>query len=167
MAYASLASPFGDITVFAEDGAVVALEWGRAEPAGPTELPEPTGRTGPGAALAAAIAALGRYFAGEREAFDDLVVRPRGSDFQRRVWARLRAIPFGTVVSYGALAAEFATAPRAVAGACARNPIAIVIPCHRVVGANGALTGYSGGGGVETKAALLALEGWSPAPRRV
>lgn len=155
MAYASLASPFGDITVFTDDGAVVALEWGRVDPAQPED------------GVDSAVAALRRYFDGERTALDELVVRPMGSDFRRRVWDRLRAIPYGTTVSYGALAAELATAPRAIAGACAGNPIPLIIPCHRVVGANGALSGYSGGEGVATKAALLALEGADlPAGRR-
>ncbi len=156
MAYASLASSFGNLTVFTEDGFVVALEWGWVDP------PEP----GPG--VEAAVAALRRYFDGERTALDGLAVRPAGSDFQRRVWEHLRAIPYGTTTTYGALAAELSTAPRAVARACASNPVAIIIPCHRVVGANGALAGYSGGEGVATKAALLALEGFiSPAKRLI
>ncbi|HRK96528.1 MAG TPA: MGMT family protein, partial [Rhodospirillales bacterium] len=75
------------------------------------------------------------------------------------VWRRLVAIPWGQTVSYGALAAELASSPRAIARACAANPIPIIIPCHRVVAASGGLGGYSGGDGIDTKAALLALEG--------
>jgi methylated-DNA-[protein]-cysteine S-methyltransferase len=100
---------------------------------------------------------LERYFAGELAVFD-LPLAPAGTAFQRRVWRAMGAIPYGETWSYGALARQVGSAPRAVGQACARNPIAIVIPCHRVVGADRRLTGYSGGGGVATKARLLALE---------
>lgn len=151
MAHASLATPIGDLTVFVEDGAVVALEWGRADPAVP------------GVGLEQVMAELEAYCRGEPVTFT-VPVAPAGSAFQRRVWQTLRNIPRGTTVRYGALAAELGTAPRAAAGACARNPIPIIIPCHRVVGAGGALCGYSAGDGLATKAALLALEGVAPAP---
>jgi methylated-DNA-[protein]-cysteine S-methyltransferase len=88
-------------------------------------------------------------------------VRLAGGSFRRAVWQRLAAVPWGSTVSYGALAAELRTAPRAIAGACAANPIPIIIPCHRVVAAAGGLGGYSGGDGIATKRALLALEGVS------
>ncbi len=143
---ASLDGPVGWITVFVEGGAVLALEWGRA------------GETAPGEGLDAAVAELERYFDGEPVRFT-VPVRPARGAFRQRVWRRLAAIPWGATVSYGARAAELGTAPRAVAGACAKNPIPIIIPCHRVVAAAGGLGGYSGGDGTETKLALLALEG--------
>jgi methylated-DNA-[protein]-cysteine S-methyltransferase len=100
---------------------------------------------------------LHAYFAGERERFD-LPLSLNGTEFQRRVWAIVASIPYGTATTYGALADGLGrpTAWRAVGAANGRNPLPIVIPCHRVVGASGALTGY--GGGLERKRALLALE---------
>ncbi|MDB4948187.1 MAG: cysteine methyltransferase [Gemmatimonadetes bacterium] len=97
------------------------------------------------------------YFAGERTEFD-LPLAPRGTEFQRRVWSELRRIPFGATLSYRELAARLGSpeAVRAVGGANGRNPICIIVPCHRVIGADGSLTGY--GGGIERKAKLLALE---------
>jgi methylated-DNA-[protein]-cysteine S-methyltransferase len=100
---------------------------------------------------------LHTYFAGERERFD-LPLSLHGTEFQRRVWATVASIPYGTATTYGALADALGrpTAWRAVGAANGRNPLPIVIPCHRVVGVSGALTGY--GGGLERKRALLALE---------
>ncbi|MCW0380306.1 Methylated-DNA--protein-cysteine methyltransferase [Xanthomonas sacchari] len=97
------------------------------------------------------------YFAGEREHFD-LPLAPHGTDFQKRVWLALAEIPFGATWSYAQLAQHVGQprAVRAVGAANGRNPLPIVLPCHRVIGANGALTGF--GGGLPTKAALLALE---------
>lgn len=146
MAYASLNTPFGAITVFVENEAVVALEWGRVE----AEVP------GPG--LDTAVAQLMAYVDGEPAGFT-IPVDPRGTSFQRKVWQRLRQIPWGDTTTYGELARALDSAPRAVASACARNPIPIIIPCHRVVGAGGVLCGYSGGEGIATKAALLTHEG--------
>jgi methylated-DNA-[protein]-cysteine S-methyltransferase len=102
-------------------------------------------------------AQLAEYFAGRRRDFD-LPLAPAGTPFQQRVWQALRAIPYGRTESYGALAARLGQpgAGRAVGLANGQNPIAIVIPCHRVIGAGGALTGY--GGGLERKRWLLALE---------
>jgi AraC family transcriptional regulator, regulatory protein of adaptative response / methylated-DNA-[protein]-cysteine methyltransferase len=112
------------------------------------------------APLPAAIAdALGAYFGGDLAALDALPVATGGSDFQRRVWAALRTIPAGATSGYGALAAHLGQpgAARAVGLANGANPIAIVVPCHRIIGASGALTGYAGG--VERKAWLLRHEG--------
>ena len=108
---------------------------------------------------------LRRYFAGERPEID-FPLRPDGTEFRRAVWERLRAVPFGETVSYGELAAELAAqrgkpcSARAVGGAVGRNPISILVPCHRVVGADGSLTGYAGG--LARKRALLRLEGIAP-----
>src|SRR5690606_32489233 len=100
---------------------------------------------------------LGAYFAGELQAFD-LPLAPEGTPFQRTVWQALQSIPYGQTISYGELAQEIGrpTASRAVGAANGRNPLPIVIPCHRVIGGNGSLTGY--GGGLRFKKALLSLE---------
>ncbi len=104
-----------------------------------------------------AAAQLDEYFAGARKSFD-VELAMEGSAFQRQVWAHLLLIPFGTTVSYGQLAARLGRtgAARAVGHANARNPIAVIVPCHRVIGASGALTGY--GGGLRAKRHLLDLE---------
>ena len=104
-----------------------------------------------------ALGQLAEYFAGSRQDFD-LPLRPQGTAFQQTVWQALLDIPYGTTESYGELARRIGqpTASRAVGLANGRNPISIVIPCHRVVGANGSLTGY--GGGIERKRTLLDLE---------
>jgi methylated-DNA-[protein]-cysteine S-methyltransferase len=108
--------------------------------------------------LAEAEAQLAAYFDGRLKDFDLPLAAP-GSKFQKRVWKGISAIRYGSTRSYGALAKKLRTGPRAVAGACGANPIPIVIPCHRVLGAGGRLTGYSGRGGIMTKATLLYLEG--------
>ncbi len=108
---------------------------------------------------------LREYFAGERERFD-VPLAARGTEFQRRVWEALRAIPYGETASYGQIARAVGrpAASRAVGAANGRNPISIVVPCHRVVGAGGALTGY--GGGLDRKARLLDLEARALRPAR-
>jgi methylated-DNA-[protein]-cysteine S-methyltransferase len=105
---------------------------------------------------------LDAYFAGERRAFD-LPLRPIGTDFQREVWTMLTRIPYGETWSYGDMARRIGKpdAVRAVGAANGRNPISIVVPCHRVIGSDGSLTGF--GGGLPTKQFLLALEGALPA----
>jgi methylated-DNA-[protein]-cysteine S-methyltransferase len=109
------------------------------------------------------IRQLEEYFAGRRTCFD-VPVTLSGTDFQRRVWAALREIPYGQIVSYGQLADQLGqpTAARAVGLANGRNPISVIVPCHRVVGANGGLTGY--GGGLGRKQFLLDFERGSAAP---
>ncbi len=104
---------------------------------------------------------LDQYFAGSRRSFD-LEVRPDGTKFQRDVWQALQQIPYGVTTTYGEIAAQIGnpTACRAVGAANGRNPIAIVIPCHRVIGSDRSLTGY--GGGLPIKEALLRLEGALP-----
>lgn len=101
---------------------------------------------------------LDEYFAGTREQFD-LPLRPRGTDFQQRVWTGLLQIPFGATSTYGGLAARLGDrqASRAVGLANGKNPISIIVPCHRVIGADGSLTGY--GGGLDRKLWLLRHEG--------
>src|SRR3989442_4963642 len=142
-------SPLGPLLLAAEDGALTLL-W-------MSPLPEP----GKGAVdaqnqavLAAASEQLDTYFAGDLTAFD-LPLAPRGTPFQRRVWAALVEIPFGETVSYGSLATRLGRpgAARAVGLANGSNPISIIIPCHRVIGSDGRLTGY--GGGIDRQAWLL------------
>ncbi len=142
----TLQSPLGPLTLEEEGGNLVALGWGENHYESGTIL------------LAEAHRQLEDYFKGRRQAFD-LPLAPRGTAFQQRVWQRLREIPYGRTLSYGALAAALSTGPRAVGMACARNPLPLLIPCHRVIGSNGALTGYSGGEGLATKRYLLRLEG--------
>jgi methylated-DNA-[protein]-cysteine S-methyltransferase len=107
---------------------------------------------------------LDRYFAGEKPAITELPLAPIGSEFRQRVWSMLCEIPYGQITTYGEIAKKIAVlmkrekmAAQAVGGAVGHNPISIIIPCHRVVGANGSLTGY--GGGIKTKVKLLELEG--------
>lgn len=100
---------------------------------------------------------LDAYFAGQAPDPAALPLAPVGTPFRRRVWRALLDIPYGRTVTYGALAAALGTSPRAVGTAVGRNPISILIPCHRVVGADGSLTGYAGG--LAAKGFLLALEG--------
>ena len=111
--------------------------------------------------LDAAMRQLDGYFAGTRRTFE-LPLAPRGTPFQLQVWEALRAIPFGATWSYARLAQAIGnpSAMRAVGAANGRNPIPIIVPCHRVIGANGTLTGF--GGGLPTKAFLLRLEGAMP-----
>ncbi len=107
--------------------------------------------------LQAAARQLAEYVQGTRRAFE-LPLRPRGTPFQQRVWAGLLAIPYGCTLSYRALAVRIGApaAVRAVGAAVGRNPLSVVVPCHRMLGSGGALTGYAGG--LERKRALLALE---------
>lgn len=116
-------------------------------------------------ALATARTQLAQWFAGERRAFD-LPLRLDGTPFQRRVWAALREIPFGRTESYGALARRIGhpTSSRAVGAANGSNPVPVIVPCHRVIGADGSLTGF--GGGLPCKRWLLAHEGSLPAVRQ-
>lgn len=114
--------------------------------------------------FAYAIQAMEEYFRGERTEFDFEYVT-HGTPFQERVWEALRKIPYGTTTTYGRITAELGLQPvqaRAVGGAVGNNPLGIVVPCHRVIGANGSLTGYAGG--LENKEALLVLEGVLPQP---
>lgn len=124
---------------------------------GPDPLRPPTHWQAAAAPFAAAIEQLRAYFAGRRRRFD-LPLAPAGTDFQRRVWQALCAIPYGATISYGELARRIGNprGARAVGLANGANPLPVVVPCHRVIRANGALSGF--GGGVPIKRALLALE---------
>lgn len=150
-------SPIGPLTLLAQDGklAGVQMEITRYEPDA-AALGAAVGAAGE-PVLAEAASQLRAYFEGELISFD-LPLALEGSSFQRGVWEGLLAIPYGETISYGELAKRIGqpSASRAVGLANGRNPIAIIVPCHRVIGADGSLTGY--GGGVDRKRYLLALE---------
>jgi len=101
---------------------------------------------------------LDEYLDGKQPSIDALPLKPKGSEFQQRVWNALRDIPYGHTTTYGEIAQKLCIpCPRAIGGAVGKNPIAIILPCHRVIGANGALTGYAGG--MSRKIRLLTAEG--------
>ena len=149
-----LDSPVGRLHLLAEDEGLRRICFPREK----HPRPEDGLGTHAPARLAFAKRQLDEYFAGKRRSFD-LPLRPVGTPFQLQVWKMLEAIPFGVTWSYAELAQRIGkpSAMRAVGGANGRNPLPIVVPCHRVIGANGSLTGF--GGGVDIKAKLLALEG--------
>ncbi len=158
--FARLPSPIGIVLLIFEGEAVHALDFEDYEPRMHRLLRLHYGEVDltpadPPPAIAQAIAA---YFDGDITALDDISVQTGGTDFQRRVWTALRDIPAGETTSYGRLAAQIGhpKASRAVGLANGSNPVAIIVPCHRVVGANASLTGY--GGGLERKAWLLEHE---------
>ena len=149
-------SPVGDLRIIARAGAIVAIEF---SPFRGLADGRPIGeQAGDDPLLRRTVEQLTAYFARERREFD-LPLAPQGSDFQRKVWAQLRLIGWGETASYGEIAHRLGhtnAASRAVGLANGRNPIPIVIPCHRVIGADGSLTGYAGG--LDRKQLLLALE---------
>lgn len=154
MNYSVMQSPIGPLTVVATNGALVAvLMDGHHRP----PVPESAWGERVDDALPDATLQLEEYFAGQRQAFN-LPLAPSGTEFQRRVWAALAEIPYGETRSYGQIATAIGRpgASRAVGMANGRNPVSIVVPCHRVVGASGSLTGYAGG--AERKQFLLDLE---------
>lgn len=145
-------SPVGALRISTDGRAVIAVEF---EPHGPA-----TGRRDDDQpVLCAAAAQMQEYFAGQRREFD-LPLAPRGTEFQRRVWQALRAIPYGQTATYGQVASRIglnpATTSRAVGRANGSNPLPVLVPCHRVIGANGTLTGFAGG--LPRKQWLLDLE---------
>ena len=143
-------SPIGPLQLVAEDGALTRIAFpGQHDGA----LPH-----GSDPALDTAARQLAEYFAGQRETFA-LPLQPAGTEFQQRVWAALRAIPFGETRSYAEIASDIGSpaSVRAVGAANGRNPLPIVVPCHRVIGSDGSLTGFAGG--LDRKETLLRLEG--------
>jgi len=152
ISYVSLATPIGDLRLVASPNGLRRID---LPPAGE---PESTWVEESTPILAEVVRQLTEYFAGDRRTFD-LPLEPEGTDFQLSVWKVLRAIPFGQTISYGEQARRLGDAnkARAVGSANGRNPLPIVVPCHRVVGADGSLTGFSGG--VDAKRWLLEHEG--------
>lgn len=141
----AIPSPIGQLILEEVDEEIVAIRWSDEAGGNGSRL------------LDEAAHQLAAYFDHRLTDFD-LPLRPAGSDHQQRVWAAMRRIPYGETRSYKDLATEIGSAPRAVGGACGKNPIPIVIPCHRVLGKSG-IGGYSGQGGPATKHWLLELEG--------
>ncbi len=153
IATALIDSPIGPLTITAAGGVLTGVHMHEQR-----HFPQiPADARPDSAALAHVVEQLGAYFAGERLGFE-LEMDMHGTEFQRRVWASLCEIPYGETISYGELARWVGNpkASRAVGLANGRNPIAIVVPCHRVIGADGSLTGY--GGGLERKVWLLEHE---------
>lgn len=156
-------SPIGAITL-ASDGASLAGLWLEGQKYHGSTIPEPMTEKSTLPIFDATKKWLNRYFAGEKPAISELPLTPIGSDFRQSVWRILCEIPYGEVITYGDIAKKMAArmgresmSGQAVGGAVGHNPISIIIPCHRVVGAGGSLTGYAGG--IQTKIKLLELEG--------
>lgn len=148
IAQLSFHTPVGEVTLTEDDGALVSLDWGRGPPDFQKQTP----------LLLEARRQMEAYFDGSAAAFD-LPMRADGTPYHRQVWTALSAIPHGQTLTYGDLARQTGSAARAIGVACGANPLPILIPCHRVLAANGRMGGYSGMGGTTTKLALLRLEG--------
>jgi methylated-DNA-[protein]-cysteine S-methyltransferase len=148
-------SPIGPLGLAVDDRGVVRIQFHAGDG---LDWAGPEARAGSHALLDRTAAQLGEYFDGTRRAFE-LPLSPRGTLFQRTVWTELARIPYGEAISYAQLAQRIGkpAAMRAVGAANGRNPLPILVPCHRVIGADGSLTGF--GGGLPTKAFLLRLEG--------
>lgn len=142
-------SPVGRLAIEADHDAVTSVRWSNDEGA-------QDGSTTP--VLEDAVRQLELYFAGRLKRFD-LPLAARGTDFQKKVWTMMCEIPFGGTATYGGMAMALGSGPRAVGMACGRNPIPIIVPCHRVLASGGKEGGFSGGRGLPTKRQLLALEG--------
>ena len=157
-AYCTIESPVGPLTITAEDEKITAVDFGAGRASSQGLARETCAGPSPnGGVLAEAARQLTEYFTGTLREFT-LPLAPSGTSFRLKVWAAMQAIPYGQTRSYGDLARALDSAPRAVGGACGANPIPLIIPCHRVVGAGGTLGGFSGGAGCDTKRQLLALE---------
>lgn len=142
----SIRTTLGMITLFEEDGALIALDWGEGmESADHSPV------------LDEAAKQIQEYLVGKRQDFD-LPLDGHGTDYQRKVWTAMLDIPYGETRTYGQIAAQIGSGARSVGTACGRNPLPLIVPCHRVVG-TASLGGYSAADGIETKRALLRLEG--------
>ena len=148
-AYLSFNSPIGPLTLFAENGSLIVVEAGSIPGSGSDDP-----------LLKEARRQIDAYFDGRLMDFD-LPLAPAGTPRQKEIWQAMSAIPYGATKTYGELARELGSAARAIGGACGANPLPIVIPCHRVLGAGNAMGGYSFADGPETKQMLLNLEGVS------
>lgn len=146
----SLKTTVGELTLFADDDALIALCWGQGMNA-PRSSSTPV--------LNQAAALLKDYFKTGTADFSDLKLDPSGTPFQKKVWRAMQKIKPGKTQTYGQLADKLGSGPRAIGGACAANPIPIIVPCHRILGAGKKIGNYSGGDGSDTKEFLLRLEG--------
>ncbi|HEY1722597.1 MAG TPA: methylated-DNA--[protein]-cysteine S-methyltransferase [Magnetospirillaceae bacterium] len=144
--YISFDTPLGDYTVFEESGAIVVIESGRAAGGKPTRLLNRTRKQ------------IDEYFDRKRKRFE-IPIAPPGTPYQVKVWNAIIRIPYGQTRSYGDIAHDTDSGPRAVGTACRECPISILIPCHRVIGAGGRIGGWSSISGLDGKRALLRLEG--------
>jgi methylated-DNA-[protein]-cysteine S-methyltransferase len=154
MNYTYLETPVGTLLIAGDDESVRRIDFPKD---GKARTPQPDWTESQKGPVGKAVKQLREYFAGKRADFD-LPLAPDGTEFQRTVWRNLQDIPYGETISYGELAKRVGNpkASRAVGAANGQNPIPIVIPCHRVIGSTGKLTGF--GGGLPTKEALLTLE---------
>ena len=145
----SLASPVGTLSVFENQGQIIDVEWGDQIEGEATDV------------LVEARSQLNAYFSGKLKSFT-LPLNISGSAFQKSVCQLMLEIPYAETLTYGDIAKKLNSSAQPVGGACGRNSIPIIIPCHRVMGAKDKMTGFSGSGGVKTKEALLRHEGWMP-----
>jgi methylated-DNA-[protein]-cysteine S-methyltransferase len=154
MNYSYFESPIGPLLIAGDARAITQISFPKN---GKPVRPEADWTESASGLVGEAIRQLREYFAGRRTDFD-LPLAPKGTEFQKSVWRRLQEIPYGESISYGELAKRVGNpkASRAVGAANGRNPLPIVVPCHRVIGANGKLVGF--GGGLPTKKALLEIE---------
>jgi methylated-DNA-[protein]-cysteine S-methyltransferase len=143
-------SPTGRLALEADGDTLTGVRWTSTAERAQVEKPTPV--------LKEATNQLERYFARKLRRFD-LPLSSRGTDFQKRVWQMMVEIPYGETATYGGMAMALGSGPRAVGMACGRNPIPIVVPCHRVLASGGKEGGFSGGRGLPTKRQLLAIEG--------
>lgn len=139
-------TPLGSFVVSERDGCIVSAGWGETTEETSTPL------------LAVAARQIGAYFNDGLRAFD-LPVAPDGTEFEQAVWREMCRIPYGQTLTYGDVARLVDGDPRAVGAACGRNPIPVIVPCHRIVAGGGRIGGYSARGGAKTKSFLLVLEG--------
>jgi len=143
-------SPVGRLALEADGETLTGVRWISSGERAPREKPT--------AILKETARQLDRYFARKLQRFD-LPLAARGTDFQKSVWKMMCEIPYGETATYGGMAMALGSGPRAVGTACGRNPIPIIVPCHRVMGSGGREGGFSGGQGLPTKRKLLAIEG--------
>jgi methylated-DNA-[protein]-cysteine S-methyltransferase len=143
-------TPVGRLALEADHAAVTGVRWASPGERSRDKAASPV--------LKEARRQLDRYFGGKLRRFD-LPLAARGTDFQKRVWTMMREIPYGETATYGGMAMALGSGPRPIGMACARNPIPIIVPCHRVLASGGKEGGFSGGRGLPTKRQLLALEG--------
>ena len=145
MTQLSIHSPIGDLTISEENDKLLSLDWGWS----PFQKKTPL--------LMEAKKLLDYYFDGDNPKFD-LPLNPQGTPYQKKVWQEISIIPYGKFLTYSNISEKIDSHPRSIGMACGKNPLPILIPCHRVIGKKEQLTGFSAGGGIETKKFLLQLE---------